>query len=343
MTTQKTELAARGLLFELTLAFLVAACGGQPSSGAPVADAANAGSGDGSRGGADVSSSGDTTGGGAGGTGGIAGMPGAPPDAGLADAAVASGGAGGSGGAPGTGGSGGQIAALPSFVAAGAATLVNNQTALTIASPGGIEENDLVLALVDAWEETGPRTLSAPAGWTPLPGFPIHNKSTEHPPFVIPASENHGTWIYSRIVTPAEPKSHAFAFASATTARGVLLVYRGVDPAAPIHDKAALPFQGMGDTNGLGGGSTTLTRALQVTLVTTGRTDHPTYTVVRASPSLMERFNSGEQPNGLNLVAYDAPITFGIYTGPSIANRQAPSGGPDGFLFTFATLVLKPR
>jgi hypothetical protein len=57
--------------------------------------------------------------------------------------------------------------------------------------------------------------------------------NTGHPPYVIPASENHGTWLYYRFAVAGEPATHSFVFTSATTARGVLLAYRGVDTAAP--------------------------------------------------------------------------------------------------------------
>ncbi len=232
---------------------------------------------------------------------------------------------------------------IPSFVAAGGAALVTGGTSLAVATPAGIVADDFLIAMIDAQEEAGPITLPAPAGWTLIGGFPVHNLSTAHAPYVIPALENHGTWIFHKFAGAAEPATTAFDFPSAATARGVIVGYRGVDTAAPIHDKSALPFYGTGGTNGLGSGNTTLKSARQVNLIATATTAHPTYTVVKSSASITERFNSGEQPTGLNLVVHDGTLTFNTYSGPSIANKQSPSGLSDGFLFSATTLVLKPQ
>jgi len=232
---------------------------------------------------------------------------------------------------------------VPEFVAAGPATLITNGTSLALATPTGVQENDLLLALVNSAEESGDRTLTAPADWILVGGFPIHNHANAHPPYIIPAIENHGVWVYYRIAKAGEPATHGFTFASATTARGVLLAYRGVDTAAPIHDKSALPYYSTGSTNGLGGGNTTLDSGRQVNLIATAMTNHATYTVVQSSPSIRERFNSGEQPNGLNLIAHDSKLFSNIYLGPSIANKQSPSGSGDGFCFVPTTLVLAPQ
>lgn len=256
----------------------------------------------------------------------------------------AGGGTGGGAGGGTAGGAGGGITSgAPTFVAAGPAALLTAAASLTLSSPNGLSQDDLVLALVDAEEESGPRTLTAPTGWTLVGGFPIHNLANAHAPYVIPAIENHGTWLYYRFSASNEPATHSFVFASNTTARGVIVAYRGVKVSSPIHDKVAMAYYGSGSTNGFGSGSTTLATARQVNLISTATTTHGTYTVVLASPSIEERFNSGEQPTGLNLIVHDREISSGFYSGPSIANKQSPSGNSDGFLFTFATLVLTPR
>ena len=232
---------------------------------------------------------------------------------------------------------------IPTFVAAGAATLVTGGTSLALATPAGVQAGDFLIAMVDAQEELGSATLPTPAGWSLVPGFPVHNLANAHPPYVIPASENHGTWILHKFADAAEPVTSAFDLSAAATARGVMVSYRGVDPVAPVHDKSALAFYGTGGTNGLGSGNTSLQRGRQVNLIATAVTAHATYTVVQSSSSITERFNSGEQPTGLNLIVHDSTSSFGIFTGPSIANKQSPSGSPDGFLFSATTLVLKPQ
>jgi hypothetical protein len=104
-----------------------------------------------------------------------------------------------------------------------------------------------------------------------------------------------------------------------------------------------MPYYSTGDTNGFGSGSTTLGKARQVNLIATAMTDHPTYTVVRTSASIKERFNSGEQPNGLNLIAHESTTALGGFTGPSVMHKKSPSGSGDGFCFVPTTLVLAPQ
>ena len=235
----------------------------------------------------------------------------------------------------------------PTFVAAGASSLLEDGTTLELSTPSAIQSDDLLLALIDADEGAGPRTLAAPAGWTLVPGFPLHNLSSAHPPYVIPPSQSHGTWIFYKVVPAANAATASFEFATTATACGVMVGYRGVDPSAPIHDKSAYGFYGDGDTNGSGSGNTSLLHGRQVNLVATAPTAHPTYTVVKTGYGVRERFNSGEQPNGLNLVIHDESIlpigSFSIFTGVSIKNMQSPSASGDAFLFSGTTLVLKPN
>jgi hypothetical protein len=235
------------------------------------------------------------------------------------------------------------VPSVPTFVAAGAARFVADTPALMLATPPGIQTDDFLLALITAEEQGGPRTLATPAGWALIGGFPVHNLASAHPPFIIPASENHGTWIFHKFAAASEPATTTFEFPTAAMARGVMVSYRGVDTSAPIHDKSALPLYGNGDTNGMGSGNTSLDRGRQVNLIATALTARPTYTVVVPSASVTERFNTGEQPSGQNLIVHDATISFGVFLGPSIANKQSPSGSSDAFLFSATTLVLKPQ
>ena len=223
--------------------------------------------------------------------------------------------------------SGPPLPPVPTFVAAGTSSVSASATSLAVGAPAQIQTDDLLITVIDAQEESGPRTLATPAGWT-----------------LIPASESHGTWIFHKFATAAEPATTSFDFATASTARGVTVAYRGVDKSAPIHDKSALGFYGTGGTNGLGGGNTSLQTGRQVNLIATAVTAHATYTVaLTGGSSITERFNSGEQPGGQNIIVHDTTIGFGIFTGPSIANKQSPSGTSDGFLFSATTLVLKPQ
>ena len=240
--------------------------------------------------------------------------------------------------------SGPPLPPVPTFVAAGTSSVSASATSLAVGAPAQIQTDDLLITVIDAQEESGPRTLATPAGWTLIGGFPLHNLANAHPPYVIPASENHGTWIFHKFATAAEPATTSFDFTTASTARGVTVAYRGVDKSAPIHDKSALGFYGTGGTNGLGGGNTSLQTGRQVNLIATAVTAHATYTVaLTGGSSITERFNSGEQPGGQNIIVHDTTIGFGIFTGPSIANKQSPSGTSDGFLFSATTLVLKPQ
>ncbi len=231
----------------------------------------------------------------------------------------------------------------PSFVSAGPSSYINASTSLLPSVPSSVVKDDFLITLVDAEEESGPRTLTAPNGWTLIGGFPIHNLASAHSPYIIPAIQNQGTWIFHRFADSNEPTTHSFVFNSNTTARAVIIAYRGVNLVSPIQNKAGFDYYGSGATNGLGSGNTSLSVGRQVNLISTATTTRATYTVVLNSPSVLERFNSGEQPSGLNLIVHDTHIRNGIFTGPLIANRQSPSGSTDAFLFTFATLVLAPK
>lgn len=225
-------------------------------------------------------------------------------------------------------------------MAAGISSRIEAGTTLTVGAPPAIQSDDLLLALIDADEAAGPPTLVGPSGWTLVPGFPLHNVASATAP-------SHGTWIFHKVVADGDAPAAAFELASPTAAHGVIVAYRGVDTGAPIHDKSAYGFYGSGDTNGYGSGNTTLLHGLQVNLVATGVTAHATYTLVKTSSDIHERFNSGESPNGLNLVIHDQPIlsfgTFSIFTGVAIRNFKSPSASSDTFLFSGTSLVLKPR
>jgi hypothetical protein len=236
----------------------------------------------------------------------------------------------------------GRAASMPVFVAAGAATLIAGATSLSLATPAGGATGDFLIALVDAQEASGPTSLATPAGWTSVGGFPVHNKAAEYPPFIVPAGESHGTWIFYRFVGAAEPVATIFEFPAAVTARGVVVSYRGVSTSNPVHDKSGLGFRGNGDTNGLGSGNTSLEQGLQVNLIATALTASATYTVVFTGRA-NERFNTGEQPNGLNLIVHDSEFSWRVFSGPAISHRQSPSGLSASFLFSATTLVLTPR
>jgi hypothetical protein len=236
-------------------------------------------------------------------------------------------------------------AGVPQFVAAGSAAFSTNGV-IDLTVPGGTQSDDLMLALVNAQETGGPNSLVTPAGWTPLVGFPIHNVVTSYAPYIIPTIENHGTWIFRRTASATEPSSLPIQLASATPVRGLVVVYRGADVAAPIHDKNGAGYFGQGDSNGLGMGNTTLTKGTEVSFVTTAFTVGASYSVVAVGGPARrsERVNTGEQPNGLNLIVHDSELSsFGIFTGHKITNRVSPSGSVGQYLFSATTLVLKPR
>jgi hypothetical protein len=234
------------------------------------------------------------------------------------------------------------VVPIPTFVAATGSS-VDGATTLSLAPPTGSQQGDLLVALLDAQETSAAHALTMPTGWTLLPGFPLHNQAGQHTPYLIPATENHGTWIAWRRATVSEPATYDFAFDSAATARGVVVAYRGVDPVTPIQNVSGDGYYGTGGTNGLGMGFTNLVHATQVTLVATAVTDHTTYTVLQTDPFNTERYNTGMQNDGLNLVVYDAAIQPSYYAAPEIANKQAPSGSSDGFMFSATSILLTPQ
>ncbi|MDP1823446.1 MAG: hypothetical protein Q8L48_09395 [Archangium sp.] len=249
-------------------------------------------------------------------------------------------GTGGGGGT--TGGGGGAAQVEPVFVSATAPLLGTQMLKLTLAFPTPNQPGDFLIALIDADEGTGPATLATPPGWTLVGGWPIHNLNSQHTPYIIPMTQNHGTWIFTHFVVAAETPSVEFTFSANTTARGAIVAYRGVNTLTPVHDKTGYGLYGDGDTNGFGAGNTTLNAGTQVSLITTATTAYGSYTTTYETGGIVERVNSGENPNGLNLIIHDDTIYPRIYLAPNVRHFQSPSSSSASFMYSIATLLLTP-
>lgn len=248
---------------------------------------------------------------------------------------------GGGGGSTG-GGGGGAAQVEPVFVSATAPVLSTSMLKLTLAFPTPQQPGDFLIALIDVDEGTGPATLATPAGWTLLGGWPIHNLNSQHTPYIIPMTQNHGTWIFTHFVVAAETPSVEFTFAANTTARGTIVAYRGVNTTTPVHDKTGYGLYGNGDTNGFGSGNTTLNAGTQVSLITTATTSYGSYTTTYETGGIVERVNSGENPTGLNVIIHDDTIYPRIYLAPNVRHFQSPSSSSASFMYSIATLLLTP-
>ncbi len=225
-----------------------------------------------------------------------------------------------------------------SFVAADSPVRVNTGTAVALATPAGIQANDFLIAFVDVQETSANNSVTAPNGWTLLGGYPIHNGA--HSPYIIPATENQGTWVYYKFAGASEPSPATFMLGTTGETRAAMIAYRGVKLAAPIHDKAGFGYYGEDASQNFTAGNTTLATGLEVDIVDTAQTDRATFTVTPNEPWLSERLNTGESADGLNLIVQDQPISFNVYLGPSIQNMQSPANITDEFDFTATTLVL---
>ncbi len=231
----------------------------------------------------------------------------------------------------------------PPFVSASPPQLLTRGSTLALPFPEPRLTGDFLIALVDADEGDGPRTLSLPPGWALLSGWPIHNRSTDHSPYIIPALQNHGTWIFTHFAVANEPALVEFLFSSDTTARATIVAYRGVDSLKPVHDKVGYGLYGDGDTNGYGSGNTTLDVGRQVSLFATAATPDVTYSITSQTSGVVERVNSGEQPYGLNVIIVDDEIYPRSFFPRHVRHFQAPSASSSSFMFSIASLVLTPR
>lgn len=241
------------------------------------------------------------------------------------------------------GGGGGLTPVAPEFVSASTPVSIDGMTGLTLTAPQPGQPGDFLIAIINAAEESGPRTVTAPTGWAQVGGWPIHNVNSQHTPYIIPASQNHGMWLFSHRAAAGDPPDVPFAFNTATIARGVVISYRGVSTTNPINDKAGYGLYGDGNTNGFGSGNTTLNVARQVNIVVTALTSFASYTTVFASPGRTQRVNTGENPNGLNLIVHDDDIYPRLYTGPGVRHFRSPSATMMSLQYGIATLLLTPQ
>lgn len=240
-------------------------------------------------------------------------------------------------------GGGGLTPVAPDFVSASTPVAIDAATTLTVGAPPQTQPGDFLIAIIGAAEESGARTVPAPAGWTLLGGWPIHNLTSQHTPYIIPTSENHGLWLFTHRVAAGDAPDVSFTFNTATIARGVIVAYRGVSLTNPVNDKVGFGLYGDGNTNGFGSGNTTLNVARQVNIVGTALTTFASYSTTFASPGRVERVNTGEHPNGLNLIVHDDDIYPRLYTAPGVRHFRSPSGTTMSMQYIIATLLLTPQ
>lgn len=250
---------------------------------------------------------------------------------------------GGGGGNPVGGGQGGGTAVgiEPWFVGATVPQLLTQSTTLSMFLPEDSAPGDFMIVLVNADEGTGERELATPSGWALLGGWPLHNRVGAHTPYIIPSSENHGTWVFTRLKSAADA-SVELKFSTPTTARGTIVACRGVNRANPIHDKEGHTQYDEGSAL-WGGGNTTLEVARQVALLGTSATTDTSYITVTESDGVKQRMNTGEQTAGLHVIVCDDTIWPRLYFAPHVRYFQLPSNSETKFMFSISTLLLTPE
>jgi hypothetical protein len=105
------------------------------------------------------------------------------------------------------------------FFAAATSTFTSATGALTVLVPSSTRPNDVLLAIVVVPNAS---TLAAPAGWSELVALAGSITNTMH--------------VFRRVATVDEPSQHVFQCSIAATPDplAVLLLYRGLDTAAPL-------------------------------------------------------------------------------------------------------------
>lgn len=243
---------------------------------------------------------------------------------------------------PGGAGGGSPAVLAPFFRGASPLATSDGGTTLTVASASTATEVIFQLAVVVADEGTGQRTLTAPAGWTAVLGWPIHNVSSMHTkPPVPPATQNHGLWLFHRFAD-ATSTSADFVFDAPTRARAVVLAYEGVHPTMPIAAKIGGTAFGNGITNA-GSGNSQQKGGRVVTVIGTGTLGTVTSLLMPDPPYHRTLASTEEQPTGLHLGVSQSHVSRGVYLNGNHRFREFPSNRDLELMFTVSSLVLRPK
>lgn len=155
-----------------------------------------------------------------------------------------------------------------------------NATSSTISKPSGVQQNDLLLAIVTISSSSG--TVTPPSGWTAI------RNSTSGSFFRV--------YIFRKVAGASEPSSYAFTFNGSYWGIEHIVAYRGVDTSDPTPESALRATSG-GSTSYATGSLTTAGDRVLVHWATA-------YTGVAGSirswtaSSGTERFDTGVVNNG---------------------------------------------
>lgn len=209
------------------------------------------------------------------------------------------------------------------FRSAASANNGGGSTSLTIAGPGGLVANDVMIAAVSVRGGSG-TTITAPAGWASV--NTIDNGTTIR------------MAIYYKVATGAEPASYVWSFSSAQKASGGIQVFSNVDTAAPIDVEA-----GQSATTEAGGSlstpsiTTTIanTRLVASFAVATGTTFTP-------PGGMTERYDTASTGGGARTrTASEGAETTQVAAG-STGTKTATSGAGSGVAGVAHLLALRP-
>ncbi|MBI2967953.1 MAG: T9SS type A sorting domain-containing protein [Bacteroidetes bacterium] len=97
----------------------------------------------------------------------------------------------------------------------------NSGASVTLTKPGNVKQNDLLIVhLAQGYPTSSGAT--PPAGWTLIRYDGLNDGSTI------------GSWLYYKVAGASEPSTYDFSVSTGLNLVGVIMAYRGIDPASPI-------------------------------------------------------------------------------------------------------------
>lgn len=176
---------------------------------------------------------------------------------------------------------------------------------LTLDTPLGVEENDLLLAFIVA--DSVAAFSVVPSGWTLI-------TSVANSTFVT-------LYAYWRAATDSEPANHSWEFAGATTWQGVMLAYKNVDVSDPIDVSGSASGTGASSPTSIVAPSVTTT--VDQAMVVHGFGTQAAVTAWTLPGGETERYSDISDPA---LAAADVKKTTAGATGTSTATVTAGAG-----------------